>query len=407
MAEIDNVEKQDPPSNNININSSNNINNNSDNINNNSDDADAITVEKQGLEDLPASSKENQYESAGTLRPPRYDPPPLPSGGTWRRKLMTEDQKDVCRRRATQCCKRSLRYLLFCMNSVLLLLGGAFLGLSIWIKGQTKEFFEKERHESGMVALLESTFECIFALGITFMSLALVGIVAQCARAPLGLLIYIFVMICFLITQIVPITTFVDHASYYGEKVRKMMTQTLHDKYIGANPTGEHKNAYTFVFDALNMVLQCCGVNNGTDFVILTDGQWKVNKLMEIGFEFTYPATCCKMDISDDYQKFTAKNKRCLFEPNKENTWLEVGCYSRISDALYSGKGVLLGIFSAFCIYEIFCIIIAGVEIWRLRKGRDKLIVDGRKEGKKDKWTDKEKSQQQKEEKKLIKEHRV
>merc|ERR1711990_469016 len=88
---------------------------------------------------------------------------------------------------------------------------------------------------------------------------------------------------------------------------------------------------------------------------------------MEIGFEFTYPATCCKMNISDDFQKFTAQNKRCLFEPTRENTWMHIGCYQRISEALRDNKGMLVGMLAAFVICEFVCVVLAAVEIWKIK----------------------------------------
>jgi len=279
-------------------------------------------------------------------------------------------------KRAKKCCKRSVRYLFFACNIVLLVFGGGLLGASIWIRGQTAEFFEVERYESRMVALLEKTFECMLGTGAALFALALFGIISECCREPICLLAYIAMLFIFFLCQVIPVATFVDHPQYYGEKVRGWMTQTLHDKYIGANPTGEHKNAYSFAFDALNMVLRCCGVNNGSDFVIRTDGQWKVNKLMEIGFEFTYPATCCKMNISEDFQKFTAKNKRCLFEPTKDNTYLNIGCYQRISELLANNKSKLLGIFAVFLIFEIVCGILAAVEIWKIKAKAERAEIE-------------------------------
>ena len=133
--------------------------------------------------------------------------------------------------------------------------------------------------------------------------------------------------------------------------------------------------AYPSVSSQIQL-LRCCGVNNGSDFVVRTNGEWRVNKLAEIGFEFTYPATCCKMNISEDFQKFTAKNKRCLFEPTRENTWMHIGCYERISTMMWDNRGTLRGIFAAFVIYELVCIVLAAVEIWKIRSKEAAADVD-------------------------------
>lgn len=341
--------------------------------------------EKRRLESSYAPASRMEYaEPSAPL--PDASPAAAPSSSSssnrrfinqpWRQR--TPEERRNMKRKAKVCCKRSVRYLFFAFNVVLLIFGGALLGASVWIRGQTAEYFEIERNESDMVALLETAFECMLGVGSTFFGIALFGIVSECAREPCCLIVYIVMTIVFLLCQLIPVCSFSENSGYYGEKVRGWMTQTLHEKYIGANPTGEHRNAYSFAFDALNMVLQCCGVNNGSDFVVRTDGTWKINKLMEIGFEFTYPATCCKMNISEDFQKFTAKNKRCLFEPTRENTWMHIGCYERISGMMWDNRGTLRGIFAVFVIFQLVCIALAAVEIWKIKSKEERADIEAR-----------------------------
>ena len=73
----------------------------------------------------------------------------------------------------------SVRYLFFIFNVVLLIFGGILLGASVWICGQTAEFFEVEREESDVVALMETAFECMLGVDVTFCF----GIVSDCVRA--------------------------------------------------------------------------------------------------------------------------------------------------------------------------------------------------------------------------------
>ena len=83
------------------------------------------------------------------------------------------------KKRAKKCCKRSVRYLFFIFNVVLLIFGGILLGASVWLRGQTAEFFEVEREESDVVALMETAFECMLGVDVTFCF----GIVSDCVRA--------------------------------------------------------------------------------------------------------------------------------------------------------------------------------------------------------------------------------
>ena len=114
-----------------------------------------------------------------------------------------------------------------------------------------------------------------------------------CCRDRCCFLLYVIFLVIFIIVQLVVFIQILSRSSHYWEMFRTMFTEALHHKYRGAHPSGEHKNVYSFVFDALNMALRCCGINNVTDYE-KTNGEWKVNKLQEIGFDFLLPPTCCR-----------------------------------------------------------------------------------------------------------------
>ena len=77
-------------------------------------------------------------------------------------------------------------------------------GGSVWVRCQTAEFFEVERHESDMVSLLETCIECALAVGATFVGISLFGVVSECAKEPWCLIVYIIVTIVFLLCQLIP-----------------------------------------------------------------------------------------------------------------------------------------------------------------------------------------------------------
>ena len=169
----------------------------------------------------------------------------------------------------------------------------------------------------------------------------------------------------FIVIQLVLFIQILSRSSVYWETFRTLFTETLHQRYRGAHPNGEHKNVYSFVFDALNMALRCCGINNVTDYE-KTNGEWKVNKLQEIGFDFSLPPTCCRYNISRDFQKFTVKQMRCLFEANKENSWMHVGCYQRISELVKKYRGLAFFVLFVFFVIEGCTVALAVVEMMRI-----------------------------------------
>ena len=116
--------------------------------------------EKRRLEASYAPAPRMEYAPEPTAPPPHHvddaaaddDAPPHSRrflSQPWRQRT-PEERRDL-KKRAKKCCKRSVRYLFFVFNVVLLIFGGALLGAAVWIRGQTAEFFEVERNESDMV----------------------------------------------------------------------------------------------------------------------------------------------------------------------------------------------------------------------------------------------------------------
>ena len=85
---------------------------------------------------------------------------------------------------------------------------------------------------------------------------------------------------------------------HYGEDFKRLLTKMLDEKYKGAEPTGVMRNPYTFAVDAFHLTTGCCGVNNGSDFNVFTDGLWRDNKLAQLGLVLPFPPSCCKMNVN-------------------------------------------------------------------------------------------------------------
>ena len=160
----------------------------------------------------PSMDYSSPHPETPSAPPPDISPPHHPSNRRfmnqpWRQRT-PEEMRDM-RSKAKKCCKRSVRYLFFAFNIVLLVFGGGLLGAAVWIRGQTAEFFEVERGESDMVVLLETAFECMLGVGCTFFAIALWGIISECARQPHCLVVYIVALIVFLLCQLITAETFI------------------------------------------------------------------------------------------------------------------------------------------------------------------------------------------------------
>ena len=80
----------------------------------------------------------------------------------------------------------------------------------------------------------------------------------------------------------------------------------------------------------------------------------------------TAPLVICRYNISRDFQKFTVKQQRCLFEANRENSWMHVGCFQRILELIKKYRGLALFVLFLFFLIEGLTVALAVVEMMRI-----------------------------------------
>ncbi|XP_050717145.1 CD151 antigen-like isoform X2 [Eriocheir sinensis] len=82
--------------------------------------------------------------------------------------------------------------------------------------------------------------------------------------------------------------------------------------------------------------LQCCGVNNYTDFQQAT--LWQNNKSSNA----VVPEACCKLE--GDPRNFLPEDPSCPSRPSQENSYYLTGCYGRLMQWIENHTNVLMGI---------------------------------------------------------------
>lgn len=271
-----------------------------------------------------------------------------------------------------------MRTVLALVNFVFFIVGLAIAGaggILIWgtplVRSLLSEVFRVIQSTLATTLTINDVLDFIFSysnkLGVALLVIGLiVGAIAffgfmggccccGCCCNRIFLIIYIIPTTVILLAEVVAVIVVV--ASPKIETDIKALLFTTLQPYTGRNST----NAETFIWNFVMPELNCCGVNNGTDFDTLT--QWDkriyVNKVAIPNSESRYPFVCCKLNT----RTYEAIDSTCPTIFNTINSNFETGCYSALKDlVILYGKWVLIGVGCAAG-FQLLLIIMAGFVI--------------------------------------------
>ncbi|CAH8624235.1 unnamed protein product [Schistosoma bovis] len=159
----------------------------------------------------------------------------------------------------------------------------------------------------------------IFVFGLIIFIICLLGIIGTCFKSRLIIYTYLTLHLLVLIPEIVIIIVYFCRPDIVTTFSRNIFNSSI-QRYIGYDSPDIHSYALNHIM----IQLQCCGINNGSDFVHV-----KMTKpnIMYKGepYEFQYPISCCKMDRN---QEIT--NNGCPDQFTLENSNIHVGCWPKI-----------------------------------------------------------------------------
>ncbi|XP_071809515.1 tetraspanin-18-like isoform X1 [Asterias amurensis] len=256
-------------------------------------------------------------------------------------------------------CANCAKILLIVFNIVFFLVGIILLAVGIWVVTSP--------YKLDVLAILDNPVISggayfIIALGAFIFVVAFLGCCGAWMENRLMLVIYFIIVLGIFIAQFIGCAVIIA----YKDKVDDFVTNSLQDtmnKYNGETASDKYSQGW----NSLQVLLECCGTNNYTDWA---DTYWGGNQtIMTIGGQNLipkFPITCCKVDntldiVSGKYPtplNYTQCYGVGTTYPNE--MYLNTnGCYDSFQDwvkshALYIG-GVGLGL--AFL--EVFAMVFA------------------------------------------------
>ncbi|XP_045136188.1 tetraspanin-18-like isoform X2 [Portunus trituberculatus] len=252
---------------------------------------------------------------------------------------------------ALDCGTMFAKYLLCFFNFVFFAAGGAVLALSIWLAVDNTSFLLLTRvsdneslQEFNHPSVMEhGAYVLIVAGGLVF----LIGFLGCCGAAMESRTLLTLYGLMIIVIFVLEVTAGALAAVYKTEAKQELQNFLKHTlkKYYS---TPDQANSVTVAWNAVMSELQCCGVNNYTDFEQAT--LWQANKSSNA----LVPEACCKLE--GDPRNFVPKDASCPSRPSEENSYYLTGCLSRLHENTFYYLTPMLSV--AICLGTLQLILI-------------------------------------------------
>ncbi|PAA59524.1 hypothetical protein BOX15_Mlig013070g1 [Macrostomum lignano] len=198
--------------------------------------------------------------------------------------------------------------------------------ISDLLKSQTGQEIEIQQLLSSIGQLTGSVGAAFIVAGVVILAVACLGCIGGCCKIRQCLLIYAIIVGLVFLGQLIVVIIWYANSEILKASAKSAMEQSV-AKYKGFRST----NLESLLQNMLQILVGCCGVNNGTDFENLSQ-DWDRQHFISQGgrnftFNLTYPVTCCKFDLA----RMEPLNLYCPYNNTDSN--YRIGCY----DTLFTG----------------------------------------------------------------------
>eukprot|EP00092_Neocalanus_flemingeri_P034162 GFUD01037150.1.p1 GENE.GFUD01037150.1~~GFUD01037150.1.p1 ORF type:complete len:287 (+),score=63.87 GFUD01037150.1:215-1075(+) len=272
------------------------------------------------------------------------------------------------------CCTCFAKYVLCLFNFVLFVVGSVVLSVGIWLAADKTSFLQITRlhallrveqasdqakhvvEEFSEPSLLDHTAYILIAIGAFIFIISFLGYCGALQENRVLLTAYgLFLLIIFAL-QITGIVLSVVYRTQADEQVRVTLKKSISNSYTTKNS----RDAITLSWDLVMTSMECCGVNNYTDF---SQARKFVAASREEGVGRKVPEACCI--LQGDHSLLQPADENCVVSPSTTNSYLFKGCYNKflhlVSENLNLVFGCLVGVGAvqfvaivfAFCICKL------------------------------------------------------
>jgi len=245
------------------------------------------------------------------------------------------------------CLANLVKYLLFTTNFVVLILGCAVFGVSIWFIADSPSFMDLFQQAEDIlgtdVAVGISTTAAILLLVVS-VAVIIVTFFGCCgaykeSKCMLGT--YFGIVLAIFVVMIVGAVLGYTSSSSFEEYIKDPLQNSL-GKYVD-NPTESQKAeaAYKSAWNAAQKDWKCCGINNASD--------WQTDHFADkAGWTngFNKPEGCCLVDKdgTDIPENQIDACRKLVYNSAATNNYNFNGCYNEFKDYIEDNQTVVVGV---------------------------------------------------------------
>ena len=227
---------------------------------------------------------------------------------------------------AVEGCTKCLKWLLFAFNVFFFSIGVIILALGAWLYVEFDSFLD----ELAGVKYLNGPI-LFMVVGSIITVLSFLGCCGACLEKKVLLYLFASLMIVTFILELVGGILAVTND--YDKKLEDSLTKSLSDY--------EKKDALREAWDTVQKNLDCCGVNNKTD--------WE----QRLTQPKTVPESCCRTELC----KTMATGEPKVVPSNRDV--YNIGCYKKIKDEYEGNTVAVAAVGITFAVVQILGIIFA------------------------------------------------
>lgn len=261
------------------------------------------------------------------------------------------------------------KYLLCVFNFVFFVVGASVLAVGIWLAADKNSFIQITKlsslplnddaknviKEFSEPSVIEQAAYILIAAGAFIFIISFLGYCGAIKESRVLLTTYGVFLIIILCLQITAIVLAVVYKNEADEHTRGILRTSI-TQYYGSHT---NRNAVTLSWDLVMSQMECCGVNNYTDFK--EAGLFLEGNRQE-GINRQVPAACCILEPNSPVGVYRPADDRCEVNPTTSNSYLYKGCFNKfttyvtenlnivIGTAVGIGAVQLLAIIFAFCV---------------------------------------------------------
>ncbi|GFO12149.1 tetraspanin [Plakobranchus ocellatus] len=238
---------------------------------------------------------------------------------------------------------RELKAFAIIVNLILMMVGGAFVGVGVFTILDNYGMIQLNRIDSdglytdmSTAGLLDVAAVLTIVAGCVNFFLGIDGIISVCKEWKCMLALYIGGLVLAVLLEIAILVTTTMFVDRVDDDLYSAIDQGIKLQYEGHIVT---ENSFSKAFDEAQVKFQCCGLNNYTDFKDHAEFWLDKDSLL-------IPKSCCHIDEGSyfDNDQYVFDDINCARLPTTQNSHLEKSCFTDIKDWLNDRSYLLLGI---------------------------------------------------------------